>query len=261
MNVGIIGCGTLGSAIAMALREHDGIEQLCATTRRGERLDERLAHVVLMSDNATLAGGSDVVLICVKPLQVEAVVREIAPVVRTGHILITCAAGVTTGQVRNWLGSDRPLIRAMPNAPARIREGMTVLASSNASERDMATAVSLFEAMGRVSVIEESLMDAATGISGCGPAYVYMIVEALSEAGVKLGLPRATAQLLATQTLLGAAKMVLVSGLHPAALKDEVTTPAGCTIDALMQLEDGKLRSTLIKAAVAAAERSASLSR
>jgi pyrroline-5-carboxylate reductase len=117
----------------------------------------------------------------------------------------------------------------------------------------------MFETLGRVAVIDERLMDAATGISGCGPAYAYVIIESLSDAGVKLGLPREVARLLAAQTIMGSAKMVLSSDAHPAALKDEVTTPAGCTIDGLMELEDGKLRHTLLRAAVAAATRSATL--
>jgi pyrroline-5-carboxylate reductase len=148
----------------------------------------------------------------------------------------------------------------MPNMPCRICAGMTVLAAGpGATPEHVALAESLFDTLGRTATIDERLMDAATGISGCGPAYAYVIVEALSDAGVKLGLPRNVARLLAAQTLLGSAKMVLESDVHPAALKDEVTTPAGCTTDALMELEDGKLRHTLLRAAVAAAKRSASL--
>ena len=125
----------------------------------------------------------------------------------------------------------------------------------------VAVAQALFNALGRTALLEERLMDAATAISGCGPAYGYLIIEAMSDAGVRLGLPRKTALLLAAQTLLGSAKMVLDNETHPAALKDDVTTPAGCTIDALLVLEDGKLRSTIMRAAIAAAERSATLGR
>jgi pyrroline-5-carboxylate reductase len=148
----------------------------------------------------------------------------------------------------------------MPNTPFRVGEGMTVLApGSHATQEQVEFARSLFDKNGRTAIVEERLMDAVTGISGCGPAYMYVVIEALSDAGVKLGLPRQTARLLASQTMLGAAKLVLSSEAHPAALKDEVTTPAGCTIDGLMELEDGKLRHTLLRAAVAAAKRSASL--
>jgi pyrroline-5-carboxylate reductase len=167
---------------------------------------------------------------------------------------------VSTAQVREWIGDRAPVVRAMPNMPCRIGEGMTVIAAGAGATADhLALAESVFATLGRTARIEERMMDAATGISGCGPAYAYVIIEALSDAGVKLGLSRDVARLLVAQTMLGSAKMVLESTTHPAALKDEVTTPAGCTIDGLMELEDGKLRHTLLRAAVAAATRSASL--
>ena len=152
------------------------------------------------------------------------------------------------------------VIRAMPNTPCLIGEGMTVLcAGPKAGSDEVEVSEKIFGPLGKTAMVEESLMDGVTGLSGCGPAYVYLIIESLSEAGVKVGLPRKTATLLAAQTLSGAAKMVLERGEHPAALKDEVTTPAGCTIDGLMALEEGKLRVTLIKAVLAAAKRSKSL--
>jgi pyrroline-5-carboxylate reductase len=259
MIVGILGYGTLGRAIAAGLNEHDGVDSVIATTRRGFEAHND-ARVEASADNQELARRADVILVCVKPFQVESVLTPIASLLRPEQLIVSCAASVSTAQVRSWTGDRVPVVRAMPNMPCRIREGMTVLAAgSGASQAHVALAESLFDTLGLTATIDERLMDAATGISGCGPAYAYVIIEALSDAGVKLGLPRAIARTLVAQTILGSAKMVLESDIHPAALKDEVTTPAGCTTDALMELEDGKIRHTLLRAAVAAAERSAQL--
>jgi pyrroline-5-carboxylate reductase len=257
--VGILGYGTLGRAIAAGLHVHDGVDSVVATSRRGFEPGSD-ARVEAPADNLELARRAGVILLCVKPFQAEGVLTPIAAALRPDQLIISCAASVSTAQVRAWTGERVPVIRAMPNMPCRIREGMTVLAAgSGTTAAHMALAESLFATLGLTATIDERLMDAATGISGCGPAYAYVIIEALSDAGVKLGLPRAIARKLVAQTILGSAKMVLESDVHPAALKDEVTTPAGCTTDALMELEDGKIRHTLLRAAVAAAERSAKL--
>jgi pyrroline-5-carboxylate reductase len=259
MIVGIIGLGTLGRAIAAGLREHATVRAIHGTNRRAAPLPDH-PHVTVGSDNRTLAECADVIVLCVKPFQVESVAREIADVLTPEKMIVTCAASVSIAQVRAWTGERVQVIRAMPNMPCRIGEGMTVLApGEQATEQHAALVESLFATLGRTAIIDERLMDAATGISGCGPAYAYVIIESLSDAGVKLGLPRDVARLLVAQTIMGSAKMVLASDTHPAALKDEVTTPAGCTIDGLMELEEGRLRHTLLRAAVAAATRSATL--
>lgn len=259
MIVGILGYGTLGRAIAAGLHRHQDVRGVVATTRRGLPPDGDV-RVEATGENRTLAQRADVILICVKPFQVQGVLEQIAGDLRPDQLVVSCAASVSTAQVRAWTGDRVPVIRAMPNMPCRIGEGMTVLAQGpGATPEQVALAESLFATLGLTATIDERLMDAATGISGCGPAYAYVIIEALSDAGVKLGLPRGIARTLVAQTMLGSAKMVLQSDAHPAALKDEVTTPAGCTTDALMELEDGKLRHTLLRAAVAAAERSAKL--
>ena len=247
MIVGILGLGTLGRAIAAGLEGDSRVAEIVSTRRNG--------------DNAALARRADVVFLCVKPFQMERVVREIAPELTPQKLVVTVAAAITSAQAECWIDcTDIPVVRAMPNTPFRVGEGMTVLAAgSHATAEHLELARSLFASHGRTAIVEERLMDAVTGISGCGPAYMYVVIEALSDAGVKLGLPRETARLLVAQTMLGAAKLVLSTDIHPAALKDEVTTPAGCTIDGLMELEDGKLRHTLLRAAVAAAKRSASL--
>ncbi len=261
MNVGILGLGTLGRTLALGLREHGHVTTLGATTRTPREAPPELAHVQIFASNVELARWSDVLFLCVKPFQMESVLREIAPELREGLLLISNAASVRIEQLGKWAQWRLPIVRAMPNMPCRIGAGMTVLtAGSDVSDEELSLARSLFEVLGRVAIVEENLMDAATGLSACGPAYVYLIVEAMSEAGVKLGIPRKTATLLAAQALYGSAKLVLESNLHPAALKDEVTTPAGCTVDALTVLEEGRMRSTLLNAVVAAASRSAELS-
>ena len=164
--------------------------------------------------------------------------------------------------IMNQAPGARRVIRAMPNMPALVREGMTALAWSGAlAEEDKAIARAVFQAVGRVIPIEERLMDAVTGLSGSGPAYVFQAIEALADGGVKMGLPRQTAEILAAQTVLGAAKMVLESGDHPAKLKDRVASPGGTTIAGLHRLEEGRFRATLMAAVEAATKRSQELAR
>jgi pyrroline-5-carboxylate reductase len=260
MNVGILGCGTIGRALARGLLSHPRVARVAATTRTPRAHFPDLPELVALESNNELAATSDVIVLCVKPSQMEGVVREIAGELQPDVLLISIAAGVSTAAVRGWSTKKCGVVRAMPNMPCRIREGMSALAPGDgATGEDLETARDLFSTLGRVCTVEERLMDAVTAISGCGPAYVYLIIEALAEAGVSLGVPRATALELAAQTLRGAATMVLTSGAHPAALRDEVTTPGGCTIDGLLALEDGGLRSTLVRAVAAAAARSAQL--
>ncbi len=257
MAVGIIGLGTMGSALASALRASD-TARIIGTARRTEKAREiaRTLQIEVAADNLELARASDVVVLCVKPYQARRVIEEIRPELG-GKLLITICASVTIADVRAVVGDRTAVVRAMPNTPCLIGAGMTVLSGDGGTDDvHLETAAHLFAPLGRTAVLDEALMDGVTGLSGCGPAYVFLIIEALSEAGVKLGIDRATSTLLAAQTLLGASQLVLERGTHPAELKDEVTTPAGCTIDGLMVLEDGRLRSTLIAAVVAAAKRS-----
>ncbi|MBI3543336.1 MAG: pyrroline-5-carboxylate reductase [Deltaproteobacteria bacterium] len=235
-----------------------------ATTRSKESALEasRKLGIECHTDNAKLAASCKVLVLCVKPHHARAVLEEIAPKITRDHLIITIAASLTTAQVAEWSGGKAAVVRAMPNTPCLIGEGMTVYCEgSGVKPEHLKLTDAIFSTVGRAVALEESLMDGVTGLSGCGPAYIYLVIEALSEAGVKVGLPRKTATLLAAQTLVGASKMVLERGEHPAALKDEVTTPAGCTIDGLMALEEGKLRVTLIKAVLAATKRSRSLSK
>lgn len=267
MKIGIVGLGKMGEAIIEGLRrpvpgEPSTVFEIKATTRSEESAAEagKKLGIDCTTDNARLAKESEILIVCVKPHQAKGAIEGMRANLSSDKLVITICAAITTGQAEEWSGGKAPVIRAMPNTPALIGAGMTVYAGGKlARSEHHAIAERIFGTVGQTAQVEEHLMDGVTGLSGCGPAYIYLIIEALSEAGVKVGLPRKTATLLAAQTMMGSAKMVLERGEHPAALKDEVTTPAGCTIDGLMALEEGALRVTLIKAVLAATERSKTL--
>jgi pyrroline-5-carboxylate reductase len=186
--------------------------------------------------------------------------REIRGQITPGQLIISVAAAVPTSVIESCLPENVPVIRAMPNTPCSVGSGMTALCKGKyADAAHVAMTCQMFDQVGRTVVVDEKYMDAVTGLSGSGPAYIYIILESLAEAGVKVGLPRDIATLLAAQTTLGAARVMLETGDHPALLKDAVTTPAGCTIDGIMELEEGKLRVTLIKAVVRATQRAKEL--
>ena len=237
MNVVIIGNGTIGRAIREALR----------------RVDPLLPVPILgRGDNTAVVADADAVLLCVKPHQVQEALELLAPSMPYGSLLISVAAKTTLASLRAALPPHVGVVRAMPNLPVGELAGMTALANESAPEH-LERSEAIFGAMGRTVRIDERLMDAATAMNGCGPAYVYLIVEAWIDAGIKLGFSYETARTLVAQTMLGAAASVLASDEHPAALKTAVTTPAGCTIEGLLQLEDGRLRSTIVRAVLAAA--------
>jgi pyrroline-5-carboxylate reductase len=188
------------------------------------------------------------------------VLQEIRMDLKKGAVLVSVAASVPTKFIEQHLENDVAVVRAMPNTPCAIGVGMTgITPGSHATAAHVEMARAMFEAVGRVAVLDEKYMDAVTGLSASGAAFVYILLESLAEGGVKVGLPRDVATLLAAQTMQGAARTVLETGDHPALLKDGVTTPAGCTIDGIMELEDGKVRVTLIKAVVKATERAKEL--
>lgn len=264
LKVGIIGMGKMGEALAQGLIKNPPFKKTevlgsCRSIESAQETAARLGISVSQS-NREVAKNSDVIVLCVKPHQAHEVLAEISEELIRGKTLVSVCAAVTTTELLAWSGGKASVVRAMPNTPALIGEGMTVLCAHSGDPQPLALAQRIFDSVGETCILEESLFDGVTGLSGCGPAYAYLVIEALSEAGVKVGIPRKTATLLAAQTLLGAAQMVLSrTDAHPAALKDEVTTPAGCTIDGLMALEEGKLRVTLIKAVLAAAHRSRNL--
>ncbi|MBS1701574.1 MAG: pyrroline-5-carboxylate reductase [Armatimonadetes bacterium] len=262
MDIGIIGIGKVGEAIAVGLRDVESqdwnlVGATTATAKSAQTASERIG-IPVTTDSRALATSAKVLLLCVKPYQAQKALEAIAQDLTAEHLVISVAAGVTVAQLTEWSGGKPHIVRAMPNTPALIGQGMTVIASGP-EEAQIAKAIKIFECVGKTATVAEHLMDGVTGLSGCGPAYIYVMIEALSEAGVSVGLPRDVSTLLAAQTMLGSAQMVLERGRHPAMLKDEVTTPAGCTIDGLIALEEGKMRATLIRAVRAATDRSKTL--
>src|SRR5208283_131423 len=262
--VAILGAGKMGSILLQAFLR-DGLLKAndtwvtAAHAERAPLLRDKL-KVHAGTDNAEAVRHADVIFLCVKPQVVADVVREIRADVRRDQLLISIAASVPTDMIERGLEKDVPVVRAMPNTPCVLGAGMTGLCKGKfAQKHHLELATKFFDAVGRTVVVDEKLMDAVTGLSASGPAYIYIILESLAEAGVKVGLPRDVATLLAAQTTMGAARVVLETGDHPALLKDAVTTPAGCTIDGIMELEEGKLRVTLIKAVVKAVQRAKEL--
>ena len=216
--------------------------------------------VKVSTNNRSAVKDADVVLLAVKPQVVGDVLKEIKPTLGKNALVISVAASVPTSYIEQRVGDKIAVVRAMPNTCSTVGCGMTgICRGSHASEEHLEIAKSMFGAVGRTVVVDEKNMDAVTGLSASGPAFVYIILESLAEAGVKVGLPRDIATLLASQTMKGAASVVLETGDHPALLKDAVTTPAGCTIDGILELEEGKLRVTLIKAVVKATQRAGEL--
>jgi pyrroline-5-carboxylate reductase len=261
--VAVLGLGKIGSILLEGLLK-GGLpaEQAVATVRHPERTRTQGAARAVRAgtDNRAAVRGADVILVAVKPQNVRELLEEIRTELTPSQLLISVAASVPTRYIEDILGTPNPVVRAMPNTPCQVGAGMTgICRGTHATEAHLDTARRLFDAVGRTVVVDEKHMDAVTGLSASGPAFVYIILESLAEAGVKVGLPRDVATILSAQTLLGAAKVALDTGDHPALLKDAVTTPAGCTIDGILELEEGKLRVTLIKAVVKATERAKQL--
>ena len=259
--VAVIGFGTMGQAIGGALVEAGGYAPariIAVDKAHGAGRDRAAAlgtgWAVKGSDAARQAG---VVILCVKPKELGGVLDELKASGALDHhpLVVSIAAGTRLAFLEERVPEGTPVVRAMPNTPCSIRKGMTVLSPGRfAKEAHVAQARQLFEPLGRVLEMDERYMDAVTGLSSSGPAFIFIILEALAEGGVQCGLPRAIALELAAQMTLGAASMVLETGKHPAALKDEVTTPAGCTIAGLLALEDGRVRSVIARAVEKAAQ-------
>ena len=260
----ILGAGKMGETLAGALIDARLLrpEQILITARHPQRVHEvaQRLGVKTAASNAEAARAADMILLCVKPQVSREVLAEIDPVLRKEHLLISILASATTSFIENSLQTKVAVVRAMPNTPSLLRVGMTVLCAGRQAERThLEHAQRIFDAVGRTMIMDEKYMDAVTALSASGPAYIYVVLESLAEGGVKVGLPRHIATELAAQMCLGAAKMVLETKAHPALLKDAVTTPAGCTIDGLLKLEEGGLRVTLIKAVVEATQRAKQL--
>lgn len=264
LRVAILGTGKMGGILLQAFLKNNLVspDQIFATVHHPERAMALSAQygVEVTSDNLAAAKQADVILLGVKPIQVPGVIEQIKPALSPEKLVLSFAASVMTRSIEDGAGCDLGVIRAMPNTPAMLAAGITALCPGRfVTGEQMAVAQRIFQTVGRTVVVDEKHMDAVTGLSGSGPAFLYIIIEALAEAGVNVGLPRDVATLLAAQTTLGSARMVLETGYHPALLKDAVTTPAGCTVDGILELEEGGLRVTLIKAVKRATQRAKEL--
>src|SRR5262245_28131440 len=261
--IGFVGAGNMAESLIAGLL--DG-KQATSSQLIASDIDRNRCELILgrygiaaAEKNREAVVEADIVVLAVEPQVLDEVLREIASDVRATALVISVAAGYPIDRIGGHLPqlSSRKIVRAMPNTPSMIREGVTAWASlEELSAEDAAIVAALFQSVGEVLMVRESLLDAVTGLSGGGPAYVYVLIEALADGGVKMGLPRQTAQLLAAQTVAGAARMVLESGEHPGMLKDRVASPGGTTIAGLHALERGQFRATISSAVEAATKRS-----
>lgn len=261
--IGFIGAGNMAEAMIRGLLrgEDFAAKQIRASGPRQERMDElREKYGIGVSTSNAEAAAADIVVLSVKPQILSRVLDENAESIRSDALVISIAAGVPVRTIQTKLSSGTRVVRAMPNTPALVDAAATAIAGGeHARAEDLAEAKKIFDSIGITVILDESQMDAVTGLSGSGPAYVFLILEALSDAGVKVGLSRRTAQLLAAQTVLGSAKLLLETDEHPGRLKDMVTSPGGTAITGLHTLENGGVRTTLMNAVEAATKRSKEL--
>lgn len=247
---GLLASGTVtGEDISVSGRRRE------RTQRTAERLGVHAA-----ADNAECVQGADVVMLCVKPQVMAPVLAEVGAVIPSGALVISVAAGIPTGAIESHLRAGARVVRSMPNTGAIVRQSATAIAGgSNATEADLAAARAVFDSVGRTVAVDEVHLDAVTGLSGSGPAYIFLIIDALADAGVKVGLSRDVAMELAAQTVMGSAQVLLQTGEHPGRLKDQVTSPGGTAIAGIATLEAGGLRTTLINAVEVATRRAREL--
>lgn len=262
--IGFLGTGNMAEALIKGLIAAGVVEprQIYGSDPRRERCDELAARfgIHMTANNAEVVRAAEIVVLSVKPQILPKVLDEIAPHLRPSALVISIAAGVPVSAIEPRLPEGTRVVRTMPNTPALVGAGATAIAAGqHAKDDDVEATRRIFDAVGMTVVLDESQLDAVTGLSGSGPAYVFLIIEALSDAGVKVGLSRYNAQALAAQTLLGSAKLLIETKEHPGRLKDMVTSPGGTAIAGLHTLEAGGLRTTLINAVEAATHRSREL--
>ena len=262
--VGFLGAGNMGEAIIRGLLQTGLVPaaSIAAADARADRLQQiaKQYGVRAAASNRDLVAAADIVILAVKPQTMASVLKDIAGGVDRAKLLISVAAGVPVAALRAALGKPARLIRVMPNTPALVREGVTAIARAEGLEAgDLELAQELFGAVGRVVVLDEDALDAVTGLSGSGPAYIAIVIESLADGGVKMGLDRATAMVLAAQTVLGSARLILETGTHPGQLKDMVSSLGGTTIAGIAALEEGGVRRTFISAVERATQRSREL--
>lgn len=252
--IAVLGAGNMGASLIGGILKA-GLttpERLKATTKSQEHAAEirqRFAIPVTAGGNLAAVEGSDVIIVSVKPTAVAGLIEEVRPALRAGQILVSLAASLPLPVIEKHAGSPMAVFRAMPNIPVVVEEGATGISyNAVATQADKDVVEQIFRSVGIVCFVEEEMMDAVTALSGSGPAYIYMVIEALIAGGVKMGLSREVSTKLAEQTVLGAAKLVRETGLHPAVLRDQVITPGGVTISAIHELERHGLRAMLISA-------------
>ncbi len=267
MNVGFIGAGNMATAfmgglLSTGIVKEENLFLTDASQGALDKLKETWPSVSVNTDNLAFLDRLDFLVLSVKPHIYEPVILQIRDYIRPETVIITIAAGKTRKQVNDLFGKQIKLVRTMPNTPALVGEGMTaVCPGESISSGEKEQVLSLLAAVGKTEVLEESYFDAFTGLCGSGPAYVYMFIEALADAAVREGLPRDKAYTMASQTLLGSARMVLETGQHPGVLKDQVCSPGGTTIEAVGVLEEKGFRSTVMEAVRACTLKSKALSR
>ncbi len=260
--IAVIGAGKMGEALVSGLlKAGTSPDDLIITERYEERASELSQRYGVKSvSNADAAHQAETIVLAVKPQDMDALLAELAPVVTPDRLIVTIAAGITTSAIERRLADGVPVVRVMPNTPALVGEAMSAVApGAHASPEHLDRAEALFRPVGRVVRLPESQLDAVTALSGSGPAYVFYLVEAMTDAGILLGLPRAVAHELIVQTVYGAAVMLRETGEHPVALREAVTSPAGTTISAIRELENHGVRAAFLAALEAARDRSREL--
>ncbi len=264
MRIGFLGTGKMATALAKGWLKAGLVaaERLAGSDPVADARTS-FAHETggfVAESNTDVVRRADLLVLAVKPQSMPALLSEIAAVLGNQHLIVSIAAGVSLAQLTAGLGKSRRIIRVMPNTPALVGSSASAYSRGEAAtESDLKTIHNLFASVGRAIAVPEKMLDAVTGLSGSGPAYAFVMIEALSDGGVRMGLPRDVATMLAAQTLLGAAQMVLETGLHPGVLKDQVTSPGGTTIAGLHALENAGIRAALIDAVQAATERASEL--
>ena len=260
----VIGAGKMGTMIIKGIQDAKILNpsQIVATVKHPHRAKDvaRRLNIPTNLDNREAVGSADVILLGVNPESLGEALAEIKSVIRDDQLVISIVASATTSFIERHLEKPVPVVRAVPNTPISVQAGMTALCrGAHANEEDLKRACHIFDVVGRTLIIDEEHMDAVTALSASGPAYIFTVLESLADGGVKSGLARDVATELAAQMCLGTAKMMLETDAHPSLLKDQVATPAGCTIDGLLKLEEGGLRSALIESVVEATRRASEL--
>jgi len=258
--VGFVGAGNMGEALINGLIKGNlcRAEQILCSDIKSERLKtiHKRYGVKGTTDNLEVVKRSDILILAVKPQIMKPVVEEMAEFLDISKLIISIAAGVSLDAIESCAKKELKLIRVMPNICVSVREGVSAISRGrHAQEEDLMIAKAIFDSVGKSLFIDEYLLDAVTGLSGSGPAYIFIIIDALADAGVKVGLTRNDSLLLASQTVLGASKMLIETGEHPGKLKDLVTSPGGTAISGLHALEEGGLRTALMNAVEVATER------